>query len=82
MNLLTTISTECKIFMYFRVTFLLDQSAFLSPKLFYYISINWNKIMEMVMNQFKIDQDQNKNQKISLKRETNLNKDLNRLQIA
>jgi hypothetical protein len=57
------------------VTYLLDESGFLTPKLYYYITANWGNIMEMVLNQF--NQDNSKIQKGNKK----LNQDLSRLKI-
>jgi hypothetical protein len=57
------------------VTFLLDESGFLTPKLYYYITANWGNIIEMVLNQF--DQDNSKIQKGNKK----FNKDFSRLRI-
>ena len=72
-KLLRFISTECKNFSYFRVSYLLDESGFLTPKLFNYISLNWGRIIEMILNQFEVDRENSISCKNTHKREQNLN---------
>jgi hypothetical protein len=53
----------------------------LTPKLFYYISLNWSQTIEMIIKQFGADRENSTPLKKTQKRELNLNQGLIHLKI-